>query len=183
MAVIRTMRLGERFTEEVISPASPDCIGGWTATPGTFASNSVPNTANRSVFIPFTLDAPFQVNKAVILCGQTQSGNWDIGVYDETITKIATVGSTLQTGTGSAPDTVQIATLSVKLDRGNYFMAWAVDNVTGKYANWTSQGRQLRAWGASEKLSTFPLPAGTVVTTALTDGYVAAFGLAGQTAV
>ena len=115
--------------------------------------------ANRALYVPFYLDEEFIVNSIWYLAGSDNTGNFDIGIYTRPgNTKIVSSGSTAL-GTVSVINRFT-PTNPVFLIPGNYWIAMAVDNVTGSTdrieltnaLNGDSSGVLMEA-------SAFPLPA------------------------
>jgi hypothetical protein len=99
---------------EILSASQSDGSAAWPS-------------ANRAIFIPLYLSAPFVVATAFWANGGTASGNIDVGVYDVAGTRLGSIGTTAQSGTS----TVQSASLALALAPGVYFLAIAMDNTTG----------------------------------------------------
>jgi len=84
-------------------------------------------TANDAVLVPFTLASPITIKKIFCHNGATVSGNIDLGIYDESLVKLLSTGSTAQAGVNGLQVLTPTAT---KLGPGNYYLALAIDNTT-----------------------------------------------------
>lgn len=145
----------------------------------TSLAGSAAPAASRCLFIPFTLDTALLVYEMFWVNGSANGNNVDVGLYDETLTSLVTLGSTATSGTGTAGYQVGAIT-DVLLDRGRYFMGFTCDGTTSQFQRWNPNARWLRLQGCLEKLTTFPLPTGTVTPTAVANAQVPQFGLHGQ---
>lgn len=112
--------------------------------------------ANAAILVPFTLQTQQTIASVSVVAGATQSGHFDIGVYDSAGTLKVSKGSTLQsTLSASTVNTVTFA--ATVLPAGLYYLAVAADNTTGTFkfdaAATLLAGLQLQVAAA------FPLPA------------------------
>ena len=82
-------------------------------------------TANKAFFIPFEVETTVVAYK-MIFNVSSQSGNYDIGLYSETGTRLVSTGSTAVPAAGAAMADISNTTLVP----GTYFMALNVDNTT-----------------------------------------------------
>lgn len=159
LAGLRTPSWGWEFEpdNEVITPLSRCSIGNViTACSDTGSSIAWASAAaNLAGFYPFTLARSYTVAAVFWVNGSTSSGNVDVGIYDTTGTKKASIGSTAQ----GTINVFQSAALSVTLTPGQYFFAMVADNATGQYAATTLSVRKLRAYGVRQRSTSFPLPA------------------------
>jgi len=138
---------------------SPQSIGwgfrvGSTSGPASAAWPS----ANLAIFVPVTLGASERIDaiRAVITNGTAASGNFDVGIYDENWNRVASLGSTAQSGTSVA----QLATVSWTLTKGRWYLGLAFDNTTATVAAIGSFAvGSLAALGCAQMASAFPLPA------------------------
>lgn len=159
-----------------ITPFSPESIG-WRLRMGASsgpASTAWPS-ANLALYVPFRLrrNASFAAVRAMVGNGATASGNLDVGVYDESWNRLASLGSTAQSGT-SVP---QLAALALTLRRGRYYLGLAFDNNVGTVSAIGSiTAGVLAALGCAQQASAFPLPA-TATPVACTQTIIPAFGL------
>jgi len=84
--------------------------------------------ANRALYIPVVLEQRSTVYKMSFGVA-TQSGNYDVGIYDVTGARIVSLGSTAVPAAGLA--TADIA--DTVLVPGVYFLAMNVDNITASF--------------------------------------------------
>lgn len=112
-------------------------------------------TANLAIFVPFTVSAPYAIQRIGWMNGAAVSGNVDAGVYAVDGTKLASLGATAQSGTNA----VQSAALSLTLAPGKYYMALVVDNITGTIQRQNPSLQNLRFAGVLEMAAAYPLPA------------------------
>jgi hypothetical protein len=113
-------------------------------------------TANRAIYIPVRIPAPFYAHKMFIYNGATVSGNIDMGIYDRDGNKIASLGTTAQ---GTASTIQEFDMTDILLAPGIYYLAVALDNATGKILCADSVGVLLRSLGRVVQETAFPLPA------------------------
>lgn len=97
------------------------------------STGSVWPTANTAIYVPFMVEVPFKASSVGIRI-TTQSGNLDVGVYDEGGTCLVSKGSTAVGVAG-----LQVIDLSASISHGNaspllapgtYYFAMNVDNTT-----------------------------------------------------
>jgi hypothetical protein len=115
-------------------------------------------SANLAIYIPFFLQTPMAIDRIFWGNGNVVSGNIDVGVYDAARTKIVSTGSTAQAGT---TDVQSVNITNVTIGTGLFFLAVAMDNITGKLmATQMSGGLPFyKTLGIYQQASTFPLPA------------------------
>lgn len=118
---------------------------------GSFTAAAVWPAANRAIYIPFRVETTVTAYQMAVEVG-TQSGNLDIGIYDELGNRLVSSGSTAVAAAGiqavNITDTV--------LTPGIYFMALCVDNITAAFTRSSGsaalllevQGVQQQAVGA-----------------------------------
>lgn len=105
--------------------------------------------------------------------GTAVSGNVDIGIYDESGTRLVSSGSVAQTGTS----VIQIFDITdTLLGVGLFFLAMAVDNTTAQFFRRTANAAHLRTLRVYQTASAFVLPT-TVTFAAPASGYYPLFGL------
>lgn len=96
-----------------------------TSTAPTAITNSAANTA---IYFPFTLTRSFLAQTMGVQV-TTQSGNMDVGIYDEKGTRLVSMGSTAVAAAG-----LQVFNIAdTWLTPGTYFMAINVDNTTAAF--------------------------------------------------
>jgi len=146
----------------------------------TMSSSTWP-AANRAVFIPFRLAVPITVTQFWLLNGETVPGteHFDIGVYDLAGTKIASTGSTDQTGV-SVLQTVDVTDFTI--GPGGFYLACAMDTNTATILDIWPTLECCRLVGLAEQASAFPLPA-TATLAVITFNSIQAFGLSTRTTV
>lgn len=144
-----------------------------------FSSATWPSS-NRAYFLPFTLDMPIVATKLFVANGATASGNFDIGIYDDSGTRIVSTGSTAQSGTS---DLQVVDITDTLIGPGQFFLALAFDNTTATVfrANLAS-GSDPQAIGEYTQNSAFALPASATFATAASQ-FWPLFGLATVTTV
>lgn len=112
-------------------------------------------TASAVILVPFTLQTAQTIDRVHFKTGGTQSGNFDVGVYDSLGNRVVSKGSTAQsTLTVSALNEVTFT--STPLAAGQYYLAFAADNVTGAFV--LSAADPLSKYQLQVATS-FPLPA------------------------
>jgi hypothetical protein len=109
---------------------------------GTFAASTAWGTANLGVYIPVYISAPIKIQKMSVLNGATAAGNTDVGIYDEDMARLVSIGPTAQSGT-SVVQTFDVT--DTFLNPGAYFLALASTDATatfiaGAFVN-TARGR------------------------------------------
>ena len=85
------------------------------------------------MFLPFTVLTSVTVTTIRIHI-QTQSGNLDVGIYDSSLTRLVSLGSTAVGAAGA-----QVCDIAdTALAAGRYYFAMAVDNTTASVIRATS---------------------------------------------
>ncbi len=112
-------------------------------------------TANKAYIYPFQVVYPTYARQLSWFNGGTASGNVDMGIYDASFAKVVSTGSTAQSGT-NAFQTVNIT--DTLLLPGNYFMALAMDNTTGRVFGINCPTSVMAAHGCGEMATAFALP-------------------------
>lgn len=115
-------------------------------------------TANRAIFLPFSLETTVTAYQMAVVNGATLGGNLDVGIYDVLGNRLVSKGSTAQTGTSVIQ---KLDITDTVLTPGVYFMAMATDSTTATYEGTgvvSGAGEQFRACGVQEQLSAFALP-------------------------
>lgn len=126
--------------------------------------STVWSAANRALFIPFALGKPATITRIFWFNGATVSGNVDCGVYDAAGTRLISSGSTAQAGTTAIQSVDVTDTL---IGPGQYYLALAMDNVTGTIRIRTLGNVVLsKSVGMAAMETAFPLPTTvTLITT------------------
>lgn len=116
-----------------LTPFSPESIMYDLMCGGEFQfSNSMTWTANRAVYIPFSLSRPRRVAQIFWVNAATVAGNTDVGVYDEAGTsKLVSTGSTANSGASA----IQIVNVTdyILSPGARYWLAIASDSGTHTY--------------------------------------------------
>lgn len=126
--------------------------------------------ANLAIFLPVYVWRTITVNALATQFG-TSAGNFDIGIYDASWTKIVSTGSTAAAGFFK-----QVAITATTLTRGTYYLALAHDTNTCQVRRVTIDAGIGRMIGALEQTSAFPLPA-TATPVAFTRTVFPVFGM------
>lgn len=158
----RSSRLGDQVrTPYLLSPFSWQSLGPeFAALQGNPPSSATWYLANAALFYPITLNEPFTLVKFWWMNGGVSSGNVDCGLYDETGQRIASAGTTPQ-GTINIVQEV-VSSNPIQVNPGNYYLAFAADNVTATVFSAVGAGGGadgLRALGVVQMAAAFPLPA------------------------
>ena len=114
-------------TQNTISTCGLNCLVGQTSMSSalvTMATGTWP-AANRALYIPVEVDQPAIAVKMIFQV-TTQSGNYDIGIYSETGSRLVSTGSTAVPAAGIAVADITDTTLTP----GTYFLALNIDNTT-----------------------------------------------------
>lgn len=145
-----------------IYPCSDESLGSLPHTLGNTTLGSIASTAypasNAAIYIPFTVSELITVRKLFSYNGAAASGNIDVGIYDAAGTRLASTGSTAQSGT----NTLQVFDITdFVLVPGKYYLAVAMDNTTGTLFAHTAgiAGHHYASGGVMQEASAFPLPA------------------------
>lgn len=112
--------------------------------------------ANQAFYLPFTIETACTVAQMITWNGTAVSGNVDVGIYSWGGTRLVSSGSTAQAGTS----TLQVFDIAnTALDPGDYYMAMAMDNVTGQIFRLSVSQYHGLAYNIKIQASAFPLPA------------------------
>ena len=137
-------------------------------------------TANKAIYVPFTLRAPFLVRRLWWANGATVSGNVDCGVYSQDQVRLFSTGATAQAG-ASAVQSVALGT-AVLLAPGQYFMGLSLSGTaTIQMPNPAAIGI-LILLGVAEQASAHPLPA-TATMARIGSNKIPACGITSQTVI
>lgn len=114
-------------------------------------------SANAAILVPFALQTSQTISAIVVSAGSTQSGNFDVGIYDSSGTRKVSKGSTAQsTLTGNVANSVTVT--STPLAAGQYYLALSADNGTGTFYFESTAPASL-AQHQLQVATSFPLPA------------------------
>jgi hypothetical protein len=97
---------------------------GFTIHGSSFSAGAVWPAANRAIYVPFIVDVTVTA-VAMFIEIAVQSGNCDVGIYDEVGNRLVSMGSTAVGAAGL--QTFNIADTTLR--PGLYYMAMCVDNV------------------------------------------------------
>lgn len=164
----------------LISPYSEFALGTEYAAVNTAAPASVSlGTVNLGKFYPFYLPEPVMVLKLWWYNGGTVNGNTDVGIFDESGTKIISSGAIAQAGTSALQEN-DIA--DTWLGRGRFYMGLSTSSATATYFSNVVPLQLAKAFGWAQMASAHALPA-TITLAALAAAVEPVFGLSGRTLV
>ncbi len=124
-------------------------------------------SANLAIFIPFFLPIRMTLQNLFWTNGTVISGNVDCGIYTADGVRIASTGSTAQTGTSTGQF---VSVTPVSFGPGLYYLSLSVDNVTATIGGGTNGNLALmKTVGLAEAASSFPLPANVTLATISND--------------
>jgi hypothetical protein len=149
LAFLSTLGEGSPINDYNLSQGSPQ------------VSSVVWPTANLAVWVPVMVHRPVTVYGFTWYNGATVSGNFDCGIFDWNFNRVASLGSTAQSGTSAA----QSAALGTpaSLNPGVYCLAAAADNATAAYEMRASLDAQTSGLtGCGQMASAFVLPSSLV---------------------
>lgn len=101
---------------------------------------------NRALYIPVQIDVPVTIVSIAFLVG-TQSGNCDVGIYDEHGNRIVSKGSTAVGAAGVQ----NIDITDTALNPGTYFLAMCVDNTVAAFTAATLLGVVAQTCGMQQQ--------------------------------
>jgi len=129
-------------------------------------------TANLALFFPFVLTGRHTYVRACVCNGTAVSGNFDIGVYSRTGTRLFSTGAQAQAGISQ----IQPITVSWTLDPGDYYMALVFNNIVATCSRTSPAAASLATTGCKQMATAYVLPTtATLVDT--TTSYVPVFGI------
>ena len=146
--------------------ASPTSLPSWQwywsiqilatvqATTGRGTASTWP-AADRAIFIPVMCAGYFTVKKFAIE-NAAVSGNVDVGLYTSEGKLVISTGSTAMSGANAWQE---IDVTDTQIPPGLYYLAMAINNTTGANSAAAFGLQQMRAQGAVQMASAFPLPA------------------------
>lgn len=111
--------------------------------------------ANTAIFMPIIVQRPVTFTQIAFFV-QTSSGNYDVGIYDDSMSRIVSSGSTALAG--SAVILVNNIT-DTPVVPGYYWMAMALSSTTARVRVATPAIGMSRATGVLSQASALPLPA------------------------
>jgi hypothetical protein len=143
--------------EDIVSPLAGPSIAPYLYGSDYFAPGSaIWPVANAALLIPFVLSEPGTVYELGWHNGSVVSGNCDAGIYDAAGTLLVSTGSTAQAGVSSFQQ-VNIADTAIPA-RALHYLAFAMDNITGRMTRLTPQYKWCGIMGLRYKTSSFALP-------------------------
>lgn len=105
-----------------------DSLGYAALISGFTSASAVWPAANRALYIPFIVTEEVTAYQMIFEVA-VQSGNLDVGIYNEQATRLVSSGSTPVGGAG-----IQVVNITdTVLKPGVYFMAMCVDNITASF--------------------------------------------------
>lgn len=168
-------------TMPVISTMNTSVYNQAPFTTGVPTSTQFNASSNVATYYPIMIDAPILMKKLWWLNGNSVSGNVDIGIYGVGGGRIASTGSTAQSGTAA----VQSVTLGTPLllTPDLYYMAWVADNTTATLFGVPFSSEDLRRHGLFTQTSAFALPATATFASNTTATKVAVVGITNRTVI
>jgi hypothetical protein len=165
-----------RPVSRIITPFSPESIGGSTALMQTGSTSSTWPSANLAIYVPVTIPdrASFASLRAFFVNASAVAGNVDVGIYDEAWARIASTGAVAQAGTAVVQD---LAALAAVLAPGRYYLAASCSSASA--TNYTLTGfvaGELAALGLAQQATAHPLPA-TATPVAYAQTILPSFGI------
>jgi hypothetical protein len=151
---------------------------------GAFTSTATWPAVDRALYVPFQVDIPFTA-KTIALVVAIQSGNLDVGIYDEKGNRIVSKGSTAVAAAGNqfVDLTASVTgTASPVLQWGTYYLAMNCDNTTASFNKQsTNAALTLEVCGVQQQaVGAVTLPA-TATFANPASAYVPLMTLTGQT--
>lgn len=141
-----------------ITPWSPISLGTNLAALAVAAPVSTAwGTNNLARGVPFTLQKTITVVKGFWYNGATLGSNVDVGIYNNSASKLCSTGSVAQAGTNALQEAVLTGTLT--LTPGRYYLALSLSVSTGTIFSAVPNVNLLKSLGAFQAASSFPLPA------------------------
>ncbi len=116
-------------------------------------------SANLAIFMPFTIRVPTPVVRFFWANGSTVTGNMDVGIYTPDGTRIASQGSTAQTGFASLLQFPTAISTKVILPPGPYYFGAACSGTTNAGFGQTVTAAEGRMAGLLQMATAIPLPA------------------------
>ncbi len=167
--------------KSTLSPLSQESLGDELAALACAAPSSAAwPTANKAIFIPFTLEESILVDQLWWYQGAAATDNIDIGIYTEGAVKLVSTGA-LAAGTISVVN-AQALVNALGIDPGRYYFAVSCAGTTiALFRTATGSIETQRALGVMQMLAAHPLPSvATLVKVATTD-YIPIIGLSTHT--
>lgn len=163
----------------VISVLSAEALGsGYRLQGGVAPVSNGWVSANRAIYVPFSLSAPYQVSRVWWANGATATGNVDCGIYTIGGTRLASTGSTAQAGTS----VVQSVALSQLLLPGAYYMALVLSSTSGTILRAALAVVGCQSLGVAQQATALPLPA-TATFATVASAFMPLFGIASASVI
>ena len=146
-------RLARTRLPDPYLPWSPhwEALAFASANPGSAALIS---SNNRALYVPFYLPVSATVY-ALSFVATNGTGNYDIGIYNDTFARLASSGSTAMTAAG-----VKTLATSLRLGAGKvFYAAFAFSSTAGTILRWAPGLRSVINAGLFQEDSAVPLPA------------------------
>ena len=118
-------------------------------------TNTAWPAANRAIVLNMLIPRYVAFTRVRFIVGN-QSGNMDIGIYDNGFTKLYSTGSFAVPLTTTAPADIALPAMWT-LNPGNYYLAMSVDNIVAQFRTY-SLAEQVTKYRAIVNAA-FPLPA------------------------
>lgn len=164
---------GVRFHGPTITPQSRESIGLGLRTQTVSAAWP---SANRALYVPFFINAPW-LCKSLFWCnGATVAGNVDAAICAYDSTRIVSTGSTAQSGANAIQNVALGSPLL--LTPGSYLMALSLSSATATIVRGAPGVFACVAMGMFQNASAFPVPTFALGAAAISSSYAPVFGLA-----
>ncbi len=138
----------------------------------TVPSSTAWPSANRAILIPFRLPKQMTVYQAIVGCGATGGGNFDVGIYDLSGNRIVSGGTTAR----AASSEVIVNITDTPIGPGVYYMALSSDSTGTFIASSPAQAALVKAVGIRQASTAFVLPA-TVTFETAASAFIPVFGI------
>lgn len=129
--------------------------------------------ANLALHVPFTVSQPVTAYEGWVITGATAGGNFDIGIYSSSGSRLTSAGSTARTA--SAVNNTTTMTDQVLLPDVRYYMAFSADGANN-YISAAPAAGLCEAMGILESTTSFVLPLNPTLSRT-TRAYIPFFGL------
>lgn len=139
-----------------ISTVDPDQLGTLVMATTASLPGTATFTANQARYTPLVIYRSCTAFRIWFRTSGVQTGNYDVGIYDENGTRLVSSGSTALPTTQNA---VMVDIADTPLTAGRYYLAHAVSSATSSQAVGIASIVNLRAAGNVTQASALPLPA------------------------
>ena len=151
-------------------------IGALAAVPAVSATWP---TANVTIYVPFQVDVDSEVVQVFLFNGAAVSGNFDIGVYNFSGTKLGALGATAQAGVGVV-QAVTVANIALTADSTYYLALWFSNTTATTFRVLSGNLGHLRALGVLQETNAAGLPT-NFTPVAVAQDYLPCFGVTFKT--